>query len=155
MNCQAQECVLYFTAMLQAMLAICHEGGKVSGPSLVGSMAVQGYAGRQLLARMGPSLAASVAIIGSFHYNGIAKPHTRPELCLPRKVASKDPVSANSALSESPAKPYSALLEPTLGLRHSNLPSSAQPQCTLSGKEKQAPGVPHEDFLPACLTYLH
>lgn len=34
---------------------------------------------------MGPSFAASVAIIGSFRYSETAKPHTRPELHLLRK----------------------------------------------------------------------
>lgn len=42
MNCQAQEHVLYSTAVIPATLVICHEGGKVPGPSLVGSVAVQG-----------------------------------------------------------------------------------------------------------------
>lgn len=42
MNCQAQEHVLYFRTMTSATLVICSEGGKDSGPALVGS--VQGQA---------------------------------------------------------------------------------------------------------------
>lgn len=44
MNCEAQESVLYFTAMMLATPAVCCEGVKVSGLSLVGSMAVQSSA---------------------------------------------------------------------------------------------------------------
>lgn len=136
--------MLHFTATTPATLGICCSGGVASGPSVTGSTAVQGQASQQLLPWMGPSLAASVILTGSFCCNGTANPVTRPELHLLGKwlVRTLDLLILHS-LKALPS-PYWRHLQVLNG-------QTCQPHCVFGGKEKQAPGAPHEDFLLACL----